>query len=214
MRAPAGCIMVHDPETGKSAYFDYLKPDPRIITPGMLAQGMGSICRFKGMTTRPITLTEHSMRVARFAAELAVEGEKEAALLWGLLHDAHEVLTPWGDCPSPWKTPKMKAVEKSLDPVIWEGLKRWTGSARRGVPEFAEAIPPIVLEVVRQADMAALYYEAMLWQPHASSWAPDFAGAVEGFETRLLPLVWPAPGEDWLSELRAAALATAWRMHL
>jgi 5'-deoxynucleotidase YfbR-like HD superfamily hydrolase len=196
-----GHMMLHDPVTGRGAYFDYRNPDPTAITLGMLAQGLSSIIRWRGFTTRPIPVTEHSMRVGRFAAELANEQDRSAARLWGLLHDAHELLTPWGDCPSPWKTKEMKAVQGRMDPFVWENV------VGRELPQFADfgkVVSPSVLHAVELADLAALYYEAMLWQPHADPRVSERArGLIAEVGERLLPLIGthPREDEDWYTEV-------------
>lgn len=197
-----GAILVNEP-SGSYGYLDYRKLEPIQLRPAMLARGMASIIRFKGFTTRPIPVTEHSMRVARFAAELAAYGSREVAYLWGLLHDAHEVLTPWGDCPSPWKTDEMRKVEAGIDPLIWEAMRvhRVTPWA---IADFGVAVTPEIHEVVKRADMAALYYEAMLWQPGGADWVKPTADV-----DCLLPLVFPETGEDWLTAVKHAGAGLA-----
>lgn len=191
-------ILVNEP-SGAFGYLDYRNLNPMNLRPAMLAHGMAGVVRFKGFTSRPIPLTEHSLRVGRFAAELAAPGSKSVARFWGLLHDTHEVLTPWGDCPSPWKTEEMKAIESSIDPLIWEAM-RLHGIVHWEIADFAMAVSQEIRDVVRRADMAALYYEATLWQPGGTDWAKPTADVGD----RLLPGVLPRPGEDWMTVLKVA----------
>lgn len=202
-----GSILLYDPEAETSAFFDYRTPDPAAVTVGALALGMASIVRFRGMTGRPITNDEHSLRVARFALELASElGPKGKALayLWGLLHDAHEVLTPWADCPGPWKTDDMRVVEGRLDSVVWESLRLYRVLSSVHVGSLDETVPAELRDIVHQADKAALAFEALLWQPGAEQWVFEDQEYLLALDPRLFPLAAPRPGEDWTSELRRA----------
>lgn len=113
--------------------------------------------------------------------------------LWALLHDAHEALTPWGDCLRPGKTDKMREVEHQVDVAIIEALGM-------------QVVTLPTQETVWIADEIALYFEAMLWQPGAADWA---AMPVEHIEhryellevRRLLPMIAPRPGESWRTEV-------------
>lgn len=200
-----GCILLYDPESETSAFFDYRDPDPRKLSVGAMELGMRSIIRFRGMTARPITNAEHSMRVGRFGFEFAAElGERAQAIvyLWGLLHDVHEWLTPWGDCPGPWKTDEMREGERGLDGVVWESLQ--LRMVMRAVGPLESVVTPELRELVARADRAALAFEALLWQPNATSWVYQDPELVAALDPKLYPFVEPRPGESWLSELRAA----------
>lgn len=198
-------ISIYDPETGRVSAWDYLAPDPfaMALTPGALALGVESMVRFRGWTRRPITLAEHMIRVGRFAAAIAADrdGPVREALAWGLLHDAHEPLVPWGDCPAPWKTDEMRKVERRIDVVVWDSLTRWGVLPLWYVDRFEHWITADVLEVVGLADAAALHVESLLWQPGAAA-----AGRMpEDVDIeRLLPLAEPRVGDDWLTEVRRA----------
>jgi hypothetical protein len=196
--------MVHDPESGRSWYIDPANPEHSKITAGMLAHGLKAQRRFHGFTTREITTAEHCLRVARFARAIvdmtAPIGfvARRAAYLGGLLHDAAEPVTWWGDCLGPGKTDYMRAVEARLDEVILEALAPSDSHAI-----IAEAIL-VETMAIKTADLAALYYEGMLWQPSAADWVPEIGETIgiAGLHEVLLPLVWPRPGEDWLSSVR------------
>lgn len=167
-------------------YFDYLAPDPRVITLDVLAHGL-AVPRFNNQTSRPIHVTEHSNRVRRIVRVL---GGNVVAQLRGLLHDSHEALVPWGDCLRPGKTDEMREVEKHVLAAIYEAL----GLDARAlmISEFVHGED----DIVHVADMAACYFEAMLWQPGASDWAPK-----PDFVDCLLPVIAPVPGECWRSEV-------------
>lgn len=210
-------VRVADPATGARFYFDYLEPRPEDFNLGVLAHGQRSIVRFRGYTTRPITVDEHALRVGYFTSALAhrlgwPEHKSTVAWLWALLHDAHEALTPWGDCLGPGKTDEMRAVEALIDRAIWSNVHaRVMHGAEIPQPDLA------VCRLVEFADSAALYYEAMLWQPGAEDWAPDFyrARAVDAWppgiadlHDLLVPLVYPVPNDCWhRSVIDAGAMA-------
>jgi len=188
-------------------YFDPYAPDPSVVTLDVLAAGLARINRFKGQTLRAIPVGEHCMRVARLAP--VVQRCRGLVVdrplgLDALLHDAHEALTPWGDVPSPLKTDDMRALEKSLDVVVYQAI---------GLP-----MPdPQVRQVVELADMLALYFEAMLWAPGASDWAPNLLSLVwQALDGRVqdrsdlidltLPMVAPRHDECWHAEIHRLLL--------
>lgn len=183
-------------------YFDYLAPDPAVITLDVFEHGL-DIPRFNNQTVRPITVLEHSLHVRRIVREL---GGDDHAQLWALLHDAHEALVPWGDCLRPGKTEAMKAVEAEVDEAIITAL---------GIDEAVllggdDDAWITITDIVHTADMIALYFEAMLWMPGAIDWAPfvmpfEYIEARSSAEAiqRLLPLIAPRPGECWRTEVEA-----------
>jgi hypothetical protein len=162
-------------------YWDYRNPDPAVIDLDVLTAGM-SIVRFRGQTTRPITLAEHSLRADAWATEIwrrnadlssshhartntlgraALVGRPPLPLvslrLHALLHDAHEPLLPWGDCPTPCKTDEMRVAEERIDAVIRQAL---------GLSEPSDD----VVRLVKIADSCALYEEAIRWLPGSDDW--------------------------------------------
>ncbi len=179
-------ILIGDPNLGPLGYFDWQNPDVRLVSPGVLAQGQASIIRFKGFTSRPVTTAEHALRVGRFARHLAPQGLKVKAERLGLFHDAHEPLTPWGDCPSPWKTPQMKLEEARLDKFIWEAMRHW--GVHDDEHSFEQVMTKDVVDVVKIADLAALYYEAIHFQAGAEDWVTGLVDLFRGHEHALLAL--------------------------
>lgn len=171
-------------------YFGPGSPDPSVISLDVLSWSLNRQLRFNGHLVRDVTIAEHSMRVARFAEVIRgridpiVSVGARGLRLHALLHDAHEALTPWGDCLSPGKTHAMKETERRIDAAICVGL---------GIPEPTK----VERHVVKKADCYALYFEAMLWQPRAADWAPRLGPDDRGLLEALMPEVWPRPGEDW-----------------
>lgn len=183
-------------------YFDHLAPDPSVIDLDVLEHGL-AVPRFNNQTIRPITTQEHSMRVRRIVRELGLSSagmSAHATQLWALLHDAHEALVPWGDCLRPGKTDEMREIEAKVDGAIL--------AADFALPMRVPS--PEAINLVKTADAIALYFEAMLWQPGASDWAPDAmpwesipnspTGAVIH---QFMPLIAPRPRESWRTEVEA-----------
>lgn len=177
-------------------YFDHQRPDPDAISWEALVAGL-EILRFGGQTIRKITVAEHMLRVARIAELIARRdkgfsyGLRRSELrLFALMHDAHEALTPWGDCTRPGKTDAMRAVEDAIDVAIYTRF-----NARRPSPD--------VRAIVKQADNLALYFEALLWQPGSPDWAPR-PELPEFMIAEAMNLVWPRPRESWLVQAEEA----------
>jgi hypothetical protein len=218
----ATSILVHDPETGRSWYLDTAAPTRTAITLGQLGCGTEAIKRFGGYTTRPITVSEHCMRVGRFTRALVTEFSADAspmtvaaAGLAGLIHDAPEAITGRGDVLRPAKTDADREAEERAyaaivdhlfgptGPHLWFLDQRHTDLVRQALADVAD--------VVHLADNLALYYEAMLWQPGARDWVP--ALIADPMPDIMMPLIWPRAGECWAAEVRAtcAELAAAVR---
>jgi hypothetical protein len=193
-------------------YFDYLNPDPSVITLDVIARGL-DVPRFNNQTTRPITVREHSLRVDRIARVLGATGP------WPLLHDAHEALVPWGDCLRPGKTQEMRDVESAVDAAIIHALGldyapfvyEHAAIVETSDVDGYEAVQVCNfgtvggdLEIVKTADAIALYFEAMLWLPGGGDWAPSvWPDAVEMDTDAFLPLIAPRPGECWRNEVES-----------
>lgn len=203
-------VMYLDPDTGEGRYFDFASPRADDVSLSAVAHGLESLVRFHGQTTRPITVAEHCMRVARFARRLAELDQSgplsDVAYLAGLRHDDHEALVPWGDCLSPGKTESMRVSEAEVSEAILERMTRHVGLS----PLMVRAIEDCA-GLVHAADKVALYFEAMLWQPGASAWACEVLESTRLdpalVHRELLPLVWPVPHESWFFRL-FSSLAT------
>jgi hypothetical protein len=178
-------------------YFDpYAEEiDHTVITVESLAVGLRCTNRFRCQTRRPISVAEHLLRQLRFARLLAPPELRTAELdVWALFDDAHEGLTPWGDAPTPCKTEWMRGVEAKIDIAIAKALGLGT-------------CPDEIRQVVKDADRACCYIEAMLWGPsNTLEWAPGLPGrpsSIEQFE-QLLHIADVPDGLEWESEMRAA----------
>lgn len=172
--------------------FDYHNPDPALIDLETIATVSRRIPRFGGHSTRVVSVCEHHLRVERIVLELVRRGHdltlSNAASLYALLHDAHEVYTPWGDI-TDGKTDYMRAVEHAIDDAIAVALG-------------FEPPSDEVRRVVKEADRIALYWEAQLWAPSVKLWT-DLVERTPTVE-RMEILIAPEPGEDWLSSVRDA----------
>ncbi len=80
------------------------------ITVDNIANVLSRTCRFNGRTRRFYSVAEHSLYVAR-----RVPTELE---LYGLLHDAHEAFTGFGDVPTPVKPEFLSDMEGEIDVAI------------------------------------------------------------------------------------------------
>lgn len=241
-------IMIYDPETGRSWYFDTANPDPAAITLGAIQRGLGR-ARFGCYTRRPITVAEHCLRVARFAEAImrnkvlryAIAGKVAseatgpdgfrvahvpACRLAGLLHDAPEALTGYGDVLRPAKTAAVRESETRvlgaiLDHVL--GLDELGDNYVRGSNLVCSPREPATQDrrdtvllmlaavdpIVHAADDLALYYEAMLWQPGANDWADipkcfRECTVADEVERVCLPLVDEQAGPGWATAVRVA----------
>lgn len=225
------------PTTGAFSLFDgtifdpYADPvSPDGLTLENLAMGLERTFRFRGQTRRPISVAEHLLRQMRLAALLLGRGsavaspltlpahdDRETArvLLLAIIDDAHEGVTPWGDVPTPAKTPWMKTVEWRIDVAIRKSLRisSWADGAIvvSSGPYVAGKGGVSARSLVKRADDLALYLEALLWGPANS---PDWAGGcvsswagVPPLE-KLLTVAEPREGDDWLSLTKALLAAS------
>ncbi len=166
-------------------YINYARLAPHDVDFDDIAQGLGSTIRFRGQTSRLISVAEHALRVERFGtiiAELYGVDDHHVAVC-ALHHDDHEAYMPWGDCPGPYKTDAMREAEAAVQAVIWEAIG-WAPSEQ-------------VQRAVKAADAAALYYEAALWSIGGTQWCENVwpAEITESFKLRLLGAAHPKTGE-------------------
>jgi len=104
--------MTHTPwiQIANGKAFEPLNPKPEDITIEVIAAALSKICRFSGHTKRFYSVAEHSCHVMRLL--------RPKLQLVGLLHDAHEAYTGFGDVVSPMKTHAIHDLEGSIDVVI------------------------------------------------------------------------------------------------
>jgi 5'-deoxynucleotidase YfbR-like HD superfamily hydrolase len=105
--------------------------------PERVAQCLKRIGRFGGQHTTA-TVLRHSLEVSARAPTIELR-------LWGLVHDAHEILT--GDCTRQFKSESLTQVQLQLDQVLCDRLE----------------LPRSVLEDIRPIDAAVGNEERIQW---------------------------------------------------
>ncbi len=106
-----------------------------------IAVHMGRICRYGGAVWYP--LLTHSVFVGLMAYQ---RSNQVSNLLWGFLHDAHEVVT--SDIPRPFKCKCTKVEQERIDQRIYH--------------KFCMGIRPAIdRELIKQCDTDALHIEAV-----------------------------------------------------
>jgi hypothetical protein len=88
-------------------------PRPEDFSLEDVAHGLSNICRYTGACRRRYSVAEHSVIIARWLREHGYSNEEQ---LCGLLHDAPEALSGFGDVARPAKqlAPIIKATEESI----------------------------------------------------------------------------------------------------
>lgn len=132
--------------TADGAYFDYLAPDPDVVTLNAVARGLANTCRFGGQCTRFYSVAEHSIYVSRIVPpEFALQG---------LFHDAAEAFIV--DMPKPLKEilADYKVVEDRVEAVIFPKL---------GLPAKLDAL-------VKRADTVMLATEQVQLMANRDRW--------------------------------------------
>lgn len=146
-------------QLSSGAFFNFLNPDPQLVTVEVIAKSLSQLCRFTGHTSKFYSVAQHSVLVSRIVPpELA---------RWGLFHDAAEAFM--GDVSSPLKQliPDYKRIEHYVERVVWEALGLYGPLPRE----------------VKQADMSALIAEknalmpqidgaALGWEDHLNKGVP------------------------------------------
>lgn len=126
--------------TTDGAYFDFLAPDPTVITLNAVARGLANICRFGGQCRSFYSVAEHSVHVSH-----AVPPEHAR---WALLHDAAEAFI--GDMVKPLKMMlgDYQAVEERVEAAVAEAF-----GLDGPMPEAVKAADRAMLRVEQQAVM-------------------------------------------------------------
>lgn len=134
--------------TYRGNYVNCLEPDPETIDPVDIAHHLSLENRWGGATQRPYSIAEHSIWVARFARKMVDAERADAAVAWGLLHDAHEAYIK--DVPTPLRgtltSEDYELSANALDVAI--------------MARFELPLNPHVMAVVKQADRHAAWCEA------------------------------------------------------
>lgn len=162
---------------------DLLDPSPLDIEIEDIAHGLARVARWNGQTLGPhaFSVAQHSVVVEEIAAH-AAPGLEPRWRMAALLHDAAEYVI--GDMISPFKAAlgyDYKSFEHRLETAI---------HIRFGLPPVA---PPEIRALIKAADRACAYFEAVSLAGFSEAEALGFFGAPpEDFSIRLDP---QPPGE-------------------
>jgi hypothetical protein len=147
-------------------------PRPDEVFIESIAHGLAHICRYSGAGDRHMSVAEHCTLIARY---LAAEHSPEVALA-GLLHDAPEALSGFGDVGRP---------VKGRAPIISEtedGIYRLAVAPRFGLPldipaEVHEADNRIIADEIA-ANLAPMEWQSKYDRPlgvRIRCWSPEKA---------------------------------------
>ncbi|MBY5553696.1 hypothetical protein J0664_06210 [Rhizobium leguminosarum] len=147
-------------------------PKPEEVFIESIAHGLANICRYSGAGERHFSVAEHSTLIARY---LAARYAPEVALA-GLLHDAPESLSGFGDVGRP---------VKGRAPIISEtedGIYRLAVAPRFGLPldipaEVHEADNRIIADEIA-ANLAPMEWQSKYDRPlgvNIRCWSPEKA---------------------------------------
>lgn len=142
-------------ETYSGTAYEFMNPDPNIITIEDVAHALSNTCRFSGHVQKYYSVAEHSILVSRI---LEKQGHNPYLQLCGLLHDAEEAYTQ--DIPKPLK-------------LILEGQYAMLSgkSAAACAKAFGVSVAKFHCEPVKAADNIALKVEGhILMRSGAERW--------------------------------------------
>jgi 5'-deoxynucleotidase YfbR-like HD superfamily hydrolase len=146
---------------------DLLNPSPMDIEIEDIAHGLARVARWNGQTVgeHGFSVAQHSMVVEEIMAHI----QPDIAPRWrlaGLLHDAPEYVI--GDMISPFK------AALGLDYRIFEDRLETAIHVRFGLPAKT---PPLIKKLIKQADRACAFFEAIQLAGFGHEEALDFFGA-------------------------------------
>ncbi|RAK55624.1 HD family hydrolase [Phenylobacterium soli] len=146
---------------------DLLDPSPMDIEIEDIAHGLARVARWNGQTTgeNAFSVAQHCLVVEEIAAHIRPDLEPRWRLA-ALLHDAPEYVI--GDMISPFKAAlgvDYRTFEDSLETAI---------HVRFGLPAKT---PPLVKKLIKQADRACAFFEAIQLAGFEHDEALDFFGA-------------------------------------
>jgi 5'-deoxynucleotidase YfbR-like HD superfamily hydrolase len=159
---------------------DLLNPSPMDIEIEDIAQGLARVARWNGQTIgeHAFSVAQHSVVVEEIAAHIQPQMEPRWRLA-ALLHDAPEYVI--GDMISPFK------AALGLDYRLFEDRLEAAIHLRFGLPAKA---PAAVKALIKQADRACAFFEAVQLAGFNHQEALDFFGAPPiGYSLHIDP--WP-----------------------
>ena len=158
---------------------DLLDPSPLDIELPDIARGLARVARWNGQT-----VGEHAFSVAQHCVvveEIVAHIQPDAAPRWrlaALLHDAPEYVI--GDMISPFK------AALGVDYHNFEDRLESAIHLRFGLPAKT---PPLIRKLIKQADRACAFFEAVQLAGFSQAEALDFFGAPPpGYSLRIDPL--------------------------
>lgn len=169
--------------TNSGKRVDILDPKPEQIDVADIAHGLAYSTRFNGQIDLPLSIAEHSIKVAD-SVEVEVPGNTYAEL-WALMHDAHEAYL--GDM----ATPVIEAVHKlSIRQVIDELKFKMDRAIREalGLEECHRNLSPEVLATIKAHDKWAGVVERSFLLPDHPDWPshPQIKGGYKNDKLRVL----------------------------
>lgn len=180
---PIPCVL-----TASGRTLSVFNPSPAAISIHDIADHLAKICRFAGAASAFYSVAQHSVMVANLVAN---HGPR--AMLYALLHDAHEAYV--GDIPQPMKvaieTRLMQAGFSCPIRAITDGIDRAI-HAHVGLPPD---IPPDIRRVIHDADMRALATEKRDLMADTVEWP----GLPAPWRGAIKPWPWPKAQERFLT---------------
>lgn len=165
---------------------DLLDPSPMDIEIGDIAHGLARVARWNGQTTgeHGFSVAQHSLVVEEIAVHIRPDLEPRWRLA-ALLHDAPEYVI--GDMISPFK------AALGMDYHKFEERLETAIHVRFGLPAH---VPPLVKKLIKQADRACAFFEAVQLAGFTTEESLDFFGRPPaGYHLKLDPLA-PALAEE------------------
>jgi 5'-deoxynucleotidase YfbR-like HD superfamily hydrolase len=165
---------------------DLLDPSPLDIEIEDIAHGLARVARWNGQTTgaHAFSVAQHCVVVEEIVAHIRPEIEPRWRLA-ALLHDAPEYVI--GDMISPFKAAlgvDYRNFEDRLEAAI---------HIRFGLPAKT---PPLIRKLIKQADRACAFFEAVQLAGFSRAEALEFFGAPPpGYSLRIDPLP-PAQAQE------------------
>ncbi len=158
---------------------DLLDPSPVDIEIEDIAHGLARVARWNGQTLGPLpfNVAQHSLIVEDFCSELK-PGWPAKWRLGALLHDAPEFVI--GDMISPFKA-QLGGHYKTIESRLMQAIH-----LRFGLPPH---LPDTIEKLIKRADRASAYFEAVQFAGFDEAEARKFFGAPRGVAHRTLKVM-------------------------